>query len=147
MRAVTGLERCVACTCALLLTACGTLQAYSGPPLPRAQVARITPAATGRVRVLLLAADGYEPGLLDEGVELTPGRHELRLLLIFDARGRSFSARRAVVFDAEAGGDYTVHGDWFLHGPRVRVVARDGALVAETVTPRASSRGRRAARR
>ena len=84
--------------------------------------------------MLLLAADGYEPGFFDEGVELRPGRHELLLLLIFDARGGSFSAQRAVVFDVEAGGDYTVHGDWFLHGPRVRVVARGGALVAEAVT-------------
>ena len=37
-------------------------------------------------------------------------------------------------FAARAGAAYRVHGDWFLHGPRVRVTDAEDGLVAEAVT-------------
>ncbi len=131
---MTASGRCASCVCAFLALSCGTLRAYEGAPLPPDQVALLAPASGEPVRVLILSVDGHQPGVFDERVEVAAGEHRVEVLLLFRVRGHRFASRRQIRFAARAGAAYRVHGDWFLHGPRVRVTDAAGDLVAEAVT-------------
>ncbi len=119
----------------LLVSGCGTLQAYPGPKRARADVALLEPARTRSVHVLIETVNGYALGRFRDRIEILPGQQHVTANLVFEHPERTVTARRSLSFEARAARAYTLHADWFLYGPRLRIEDDLGTVVAEQVTP------------
>ena len=121
--------------CALLsLAGCGTLDAYPGGPRDPDASALVQAGHHEHARVVLSRVNGRDLGLLDERARVAPGPQRVEVLVVFERAARRRVSHEVVEFEALAGHDYTVHADWYVHGPRLRVTDDRGQIVAEAVT-------------
>ena len=115
---------------ALSISGCQTERMYSGPELPRHQVAVIK-----RAGPIFLAVDGKRTGVLVAELEVKPGKHTVALNLmrcsfypvvtstgIMPMSNCQGTPLEVLSFDAEAGHSYVVHGRFASGGPAYWVV-------------------------
>jgi hypothetical protein len=98
--------------CAILV-GCGSYRVYEGPPLPRAERARVAAdpsfSAGLPVQVILRKVDDREVPLGRSAVELAPGRH----VLVVDCRlaEPGSTTRFALEVELDAGAEYRLEAE------------------------------------
>ena len=115
----------------LMLSACSTMQAYTGPTRDASEVALIKGAIAWNVEVKIEKVDGVSPGIFQDRVSVLPGKHLLHTLTMFRSRSDKMVVFRSHIrFEAKAGQEYMLFSDYFLYGPRLWMIDSDGELVA-----------------
>ena len=123
----------VAVTClALSVTGC-LMKAYPGPSRGDEEVATLRPSpGMAGTTILLESVDGRPLRWPQEGAELLPGSHRLRVSLLLRSGLRQRMHRFDLDFEAEGGGEYVIFGELSAHGPRIWVADAELATVAES---------------
>jgi len=132
---VSKLCAVVALGCLAALSGCATLKTYPGDRLDRSEVAVVKPGVESEVHVVIESINGRSLGPLRDRAEVLPGRHVVDVLVILQGRSRTITRPMRFTLKAEAGREYTLRGDWFMYGPRIKIRDSEGELVAEAVTP------------
>ena len=108
----------------LLLSGCGTMQAYSGPQLPKEQVAVVKSNILKHpfTTIVIAAVDGKSRSGARTNVEVLPGRHTLDLLVNVTVWYVTVNYPASISFEAEAGKVYFVDAKIVNGQPLVWVV-------------------------
>lgn len=115
---------------ALLASACTSIPPYTAPQLPSDQAATLRSGyrVKGYQKARLTAIDGQEVTDARRSIVLSPGRHRFKLLV--SAAGTSILFGEAeVVFEAQPGRIYQIHGEIRYGTARVWVVDEQSNLV------------------
>ena len=134
---------------ALVLTGCGTMQAYPGKRLPKDQTALIKNGFAGNAEVI--AVDGEHLGFSETQAEMLPGSHSIlgRVSVYHGTGGTAggyytFSPVLELELIAQAGHTYELYGkntgEGFFRSPTgmilwIRDKTTDTEVVRESVSP------------
>ena len=100
----------------LTITGCGTMRAYDGPELSDSEIAIINTCSPPTCffwegnAAKIWSVDGKELSLIDETVEVLPGKHNLRIMIIINTPGGMASHQwQELILESKPGHIYRVH--------------------------------------